>query len=77
MRIYDIMIFSVSGDILGPARVTATKEMEEERKRNEERCSLGSDSGNANALYSAPKRLIDPKFCTNMPTPRLIEIHFK
>ena len=25
---------------------------------------LGSDSGDANALYSAPKHLIDPKFCS-------------
>jgi len=38
---------------------------------------LGSDSGDANALYSAPKHLIDPTFCTNMPTSRFIEMQFK
>ena len=38
---------------------------------------LGSDSGDAKALYSAPKHLIDPKFCKNMPTPKFIEMQFK
>ena len=36
MGIHEIMDFSVSGDIFGPVRVTAAREMEEETKWNEE-----------------------------------------